>query len=114
MAQVSWRDHREPDLDLGDGHLLWFVGWGPDRELNPQYADVPDVEKYAAVIECYMPDGKLCTGAITFAGEVQRCVEPNKTTWDVVSWEPLTISPSVLCPEHGDHGFIRNGKWVRV
>lgn len=29
----------------------------------------------------------------------------------VVSLEPLTISPSILCGECGAHGFIRDGVW---
>lgn len=32
--------------------------------------------------------------------------------WTVVSKDPLTISPSILCPACGTHGFIRAGKWV--
>ncbi len=32
--------------------------------------------------------------------------------WTVVTKEPLTISPSILCGECGVHGFIRDGKWV--
>lgn len=34
--------------------------------------------------------------------------------WTVVQAEPLTISPSLLCPNCGSHGFIRDGKWVAV
>lgn len=32
--------------------------------------------------------------------------------WDVLSVEPLTLSPSLLCRVCGHHGFITNGKWV--
>jgi hypothetical protein len=32
--------------------------------------------------------------------------------WTVVSESPLTLSPSLLCPRCGHHGFIRDGKWV--
>lgn len=35
--------------------------------------------------------------------------------WELVSKDPLTISPSILCvPPHGCgiHGFITDGKWV--
>jgi len=35
-----------------------------------------------------------------------------KDGWDVVSLEPLTISPSLLCRVCGHHGFVRNGRWV--
>lgn len=34
--------------------------------------------------------------------------------WDVVSLEPLTLSPSLLCLACGHHGWIENGKWRPV
>lgn len=30
----------------------------------------------------------------------------------VVQEKPLTVEPSVLCPDCGLHGFIRAGRWV--
>jgi hypothetical protein len=36
----------------------------------------------------------------------------NDKGWRVVSKEPLTISPSLLCRRCGHHGFIRAGRWV--
>lgn len=32
--------------------------------------------------------------------------------WTLVSLEPLHLEPSLLCRACGDHGFIRDGKWV--
>lgn len=32
--------------------------------------------------------------------------------WELVSRDPLTLSPSILCRGCGLHGFIREGKWV--
>lgn len=32
--------------------------------------------------------------------------------WDLISEEPLTLSPSLLCRACGHHGFIRGGKWI--
>lgn len=34
--------------------------------------------------------------------------------WHLISAQPLTIAPSVLCIACGHHGFIRDGKWVPV
>jgi hypothetical protein len=46
--------------------------------------------------------------------------------WQVQSFDPLTVSPSLLCKapvyndegtvigECNDHGFIREGRWVRA
>ncbi len=98
-------------LDLGHDHTLRFSRWAPDRDLNPQYDGIPDVERYAATVRHLTPGGGECMGGITFAGPVQQRIEPNKQTWTVESWDPLTISPSLLC-HCGDHGFIREGRWV--
>lgn len=101
-------------IDLGDGHTAQWEGWYPDRELNPQHAGIPDVEKWGLVIYHKNPAGQDCAGFVTLDGEVQRRVEPNRTNrWTVESLDPLTLSPSVLC-SCGDHGFIRDGRWVRA
>lgn len=102
-------------IDLGDNHSIAFACWSPDRGLNPQYDGLPDVEKYSAIVRHLKPDGSACVGAITLENEVSRKLEPQGTPmWKVESWEPLTLSPSLLCRECGDHGFIRNGKWERA
>ena len=101
---------------------------------------LPVVEKWGANVRHYRPDGVLCEGVIEFDGEWQRRVhqinvdsarrqgrpEPRYVAWTVECWEPLTCSPSLLCKAPvvdasgktvgscGDHGFIRQGKWVRA
>jgi len=35
-------DDLKVDLDLGGGHRLSFTSCNPNRELNPQFADLPD------------------------------------------------------------------------
>ena len=100
-------------LDLGNDHYATFTAWAPDRDLNPQYKDLPDVEHWGAIIE--HPDkrdpSRLCTSGITFDGEVQRKMTPAAHLWTLVSLEPLHTEPSLLCI-CGDHGFIREGRWV--
>lgn len=32
--------------------------------------------------------------------------------WDVLSVEPLTLSPSMRCRACEHHGFIKEGRWV--
>jgi len=77
------------------------------------------VDRFGASIEHRRPDtGAACVGGVTFDGPVQRdlAARPgalNQAMWQVESWEPLTVSPSVLC-SCGDHGFIREGRWVRA
>lgn len=100
------------EYDLGHGHRMRYARWAPDRALNPDRAHLPDVERYCAIIDHPRPDGAgECSGSITFAGPVQREIDPDRPTWDVVSWDPPTFTPSVLC-RCGDHGFITGGRWV--
>ena len=105
---------RESSFDLGHDHWARFTAWCPDRELNPQYTDLPDVDKWGLIIE--HPDaqspGERCVSALTFDGEVQRKLSHVSDRWQVHSLEPETlhVEPSVLC-FCGDHGFIRNGRW---
>ena len=99
-------------VDLGHGHTLQILGWAPDRALNPQYEGIPDVERYAAIVEHPTPAGEQCASGVTFDSETARRIEPGKAMWTVESWEPLTLSPSLLCLRCGDHGFVRDGRWV--
>lgn len=98
-------------LDLGHDHWLTFLAWTPDRDLNPQYADLPDVERYGAVVEHIRPDGQPCSGSVVFASAVAYRLEPERPKWHVTSWDPLTCTPSLLC-HCGDHGWLRDGQWV--
>lgn len=108
------------DLDLGDGHWLKWLSWSPDRtiQLNAErYAGIPDIERLGAMI--YHTTDKMesgmCAGAVNFdTPEVARVITKSAHRWQVQSWDPLTLSPSVLCVTCGDHGFIRNGRWVRA
>jgi hypothetical protein len=111
---AEWSAEERFPVDLGDGHRGRISGWHPDRDLNPQYDGIPDVEEWGMEILHTSPAGSPCAGFVTFDGEVQRQVEPNRPNrWTVESRDPLTLSPSVLC-SCGDHGFIREGRWVRA
>jgi hypothetical protein len=109
-------------IDLGDDHALEFYQWAPDDlpanraslEIAPG-DPMPVVERAGAFVLHKKPDGSDCMGSIRFdTPETQRW--PSLAVgarWTVESWEPLTVSPSLLCG-CGDHGFIRGGKWVRA
>lgn len=102
---------RHVDLDLGLGYELTWFGWHPDRELNPQHAGHPDIERAGAMIRHRTPLGRWCSHGVTFElPETEVLGVRNR--WRVVSWEPLMLEPSLLCRVCGDHGFVKNGKWV--
>jgi hypothetical protein len=101
------------DIDLGDHHTLTFTSWRPDRVLNPQYQDLPDIDRLGAIVRHTTPDGADCEGAIMFDSAVARRVFPTSKVWNVEGWEPLTVSASLLCT-CGDHGWIKQGRWERA
>lgn len=54
---------------------------------------------------------KRCCGFVFFDVPTEaRC--QGTPVWQVASLDPLTLSPSLLCRGCGNHGFIKNGKWV--
>ena len=100
-------------IDIGDGHLLYATCWAPDRELNPHLADVPDIPLLGYRIEHPRPDGTgTCQGHVNLDLPGVRDRVGGQPVWQVVSLDPLTITPSVLCRACGDHGFITDGRWV--
>ena len=50
-----------------------------------------------------------CLGSVAF--DLPETAAARGPKWTVEQMEPLTISPSVAC-DCGDHGFIREGRWV--
>ena len=106
------------ELDLGEDHTLTFADWNPDLDLNPQYRDIAGQlpARATGIVRHKLPavnpgtHGGYCEGAITFDTPLTRA-HFNGPYWTVHSWEPLTLTPSLLC-HCGDHGFITNGRWV--
>ena len=84
---------------IGDGHAIqWIADSVGDR---------------VGVIEWHRDRRRpefCCGGFVRF-----KHID-GKPWWTVRSWDPLTIEPSVLCSLEkggcGEHGFIRQGRWV--
>lgn len=88
-------------IDLGDGHSISFAHY----------------EGEVAGANVYHPgkDGAECVGWVAFAGRAWARSFPDGLAgknWDVQQDNPLTLSPSIKCRVCGDHGYIRNGRWV--
>lgn len=101
-------------LDLGHDHTAEVFGWHPDRQLNPQYAHLDDVDAWGVQVAHRRADdpSRKCASFATFDGPAQRETAPTQPKWTLESLDPLTLSPSLLCRDCGDHGFIRDGRWV--
>ena len=86
-------------IDVGHGHTL------------TRLADA-DGSLYGFVDEhTSLKTGEPCSGSV--------CVNPgpddvkyNRDVWTMESEEPLSLTPSLLCTTCGEHGFVRDGKWV--
>ncbi|HET7110215.1 MAG TPA: DUF6527 family protein [Gemmatimonadales bacterium] len=104
------------EIDLGHGVYMRKLCWEPDRELNPQYAHLED-EPWTGIVVGHFHGDKRCEGAVLFDTPANRHGnDGSRAVWQVQSWDPLTLSPSILMsPEKGGcglHGFIREGRWV--
>lgn len=104
-------------IELGSGVYARWLSFAPDRDLNPQYADLADNDRTGIIVGHVHDDGEVCEGVVLFdTPENQRGSDANRPRWQMHSLDPLTISPSVLVdPAKGGcglHGFIRDGRWV--
>jgi hypothetical protein len=89
-------------IDIGDNHEIVYLNYGGE-------------ERVAIDVFHKTKDGKDCAGFVPFRGRAwDACFSGEIAAWDVLSIDPLTLSPSILCRACGDHGFIRDGKWVQA
>lgn len=86
-------------VDLGYGVMVEYMRWrGHDK---------------AGLIRTHpAPGGGQCESSAMFDLPGVREAFPNAAVWQVEQWEPLTLSPSLLCRACGHHGWIRDGRWV--
>lgn len=95
---------QEP-IDLGHGHTLTIL----------PFPGEPRIERYGCDLEHPRPDnGRRCVGWLVFDLPEVRAISPapDDGVWQVESWDPITLSPSVECLVCGDHGWVRSGRWV--
>lgn len=85
--------------DIGHGVTIQFTTWG-------------DHDPCGLLEEHRTPAGQECGGGVLFDLPGVREAFPNHPVWTLVSLDPLTLSPSLLCTACGHHGFIREGRWV--
>jgi len=90
------------DLDLGDSHWLDWSRYEGERGGGMITHTTDKTES------------GFCYGSFTIRGSKWNIAEPKYASWEFNgSFDVPTLSPSFLC-HCGDHGFIREGKWVRA
>jgi len=115
---------REGWIEIGDGHAYKFFEWSPDMSI-PENAGrfghlsvlMREWPIAGAIVRhpCRTETG-LHEGVISFRTPLTEAHPKGfRPTWEVKSWEPLHVEPSLLshCPCK-DHGFIRGDRWVRA
>jgi hypothetical protein len=84
-----------------------FLARGSDINIVDKIEGAPP-----GSVELRYVEGILMGVAYTCPGcGVEDWIPTDVGGWNVVSVEPLSLSPSVLHKRCGWHGFIRNGKW---
>lgn len=91
------------DLDLGLSHYLrWFTYQGAEERRVGALIYHPDLRSPTL----------FCISSPTWENE------PGDTRplWNLEGSadEHITLTPSIRCGTCGDHGFVRDGKWVAV
>lgn len=93
------------DTDLGSGHTAEFFVTSGDADTVHGITIWHPLHP-----ECTLPacrDIGRCGGTVFFAPHAP----PGRPQWEVVTLDPLTLTPSVLA-HCGDHGWITDGRWV--
>lgn len=135
-------DLEEKEIEIGTSNApvlnskvyMRWLAFSPDRELNPQYADLPDNDRTGVIVGHFHEEGtcarhtdpaacaknpkwcsERCEGAVLFDTPENHRGTAERPLWQVQSLEPLTITPSILMtPGKGGcglHGFISEGRW---
>ena len=93
--------------DLGHDH--WTKPWVYGSGGVPGGVHV--LHPKGPIVSGAYADSRYCLGSIAF--DLPAAADHGHTgaVWQVQSMDPLTVSPSLAC-DCGDHGFIREGKWV--
>jgi hypothetical protein len=90
------------EIDLGDNHTMIFSEYQGEKRVG-------------ANIVHQAADGSKCQGWISFEGRAwANSFNGSIATWKVEQDEPITLSPSIACRVCGDHGYVRDGKWVKA
>lgn len=79
-----------------------------DEDHAYRFVQAHDSERRVGITEFHRAGDRWCAGFVAFKNY------DSDHGWDVLSEDPLSLSPSLLCRLCGSHGWIRNGTWVQA
>jgi hypothetical protein len=103
---VPLRVKEDPPPNL---HNCWRTEWeeiGHGVRIRHAYVD-----GRAVGLDYEHPPSGRCDGRESYIPYAMKGLIAEKH-WKLEHFAPTTLSPSLLCPVCGHHGFIREGKWV--
>lgn len=96
-------------MNIHDMPITVYLDECHSLKFFSNYAD--ETNEVTGCIETHInSDGRPCEGSVLFDVPENGAIRRSK--WEVLSWNPLTLAPSLLCTQCGNHGFVRDGKWV--
>lgn len=106
MARLELPEWAKPDLWLDDNNAVQFIRWKDDpKPYMANWFHAPGSQRRAS------DDRGWCMGGFQWRIPGPDYPTQNQGLWTLDAWEPLTLSPSLLC-SCGAHGFIREGHWI--
>lgn len=87
-------------VDIGSGHEISYYTTGEDSA------------RVGLIHWHQKPDGSPCSGGSILFDMPANDRFPDHAKWQVISEDPLTLHPSLLCTTCHTHGWIRDGAWV--
>lgn len=86
---------------------------GHDHKIIHMTSRDDDVT-YGILLWHNRPGGGPCysSGGSILFDIPQNVHVPDTSVWQVEHENPLSLNPSLRCPECGDHGWIIDGRWA--
>lgn len=93
----------------------WRADLGHGRELLGYYRGDGQQWEHGGRVSMWLGDTRFAHRCDRGERGVIRCAPLLQPEHTVTSAEAgPTVSPSILCPDCGTHGFVRDGKWVQA
>jgi hypothetical protein len=116
VADAGWDAHMRSGTDIGSAHFVRREYRTPDGRFvsYPTDREPPSGSVFVGITDNHLrDDGEWCGGYVRFKNVPEALTAPSGVAnHELVTADPLTISPSLACRRCPSHGFIREGRWV--